>query len=87
MLQEQWTTIGNLKKLTILQGQFVPEEYCWSVEGISEVNLPDTVTEIGACAFCSTSLTQISLPENLLVIRERAFLKQHHLKEWFSRRR
>lgn len=71
--QEQWTTIGNLKKLTILQGQFVPEEYCWSVEGISEVNLPDTVTEIGACAFCSTSLTQISLPENLLVIRERAF--------------
>lgn len=71
--QEQWTTIGNLKKLTILQGQFVPEEYCWSVEGISEVNLPDTVTEVGACAFCSTSLTQISLPENLLVIRERAF--------------
>lgn len=72
--QEQWTTIGNLKKLTILQGQFVPEEYyCWSVEGISEVNLPDTVTEIGACAFCSTSLTEISLPENLLVIRERAF--------------
>ena len=71
--QEEWTSIGSLKKLTILQGQAVPMEYCWSVNGISEVNLPDTVTEIGRCAFLSTSLTQIKLPESLTIIQERAF--------------
>lgn len=71
--QREWSAIGNLKKLTILQGQAVPNEYCRSVNGISEVNLPDTVTEIGWAAFSNTPLKQIDLPEGLSIIDDSAF--------------
>ena len=43
--------------------------------GISKVEIPDSVTEIGQNAFCSCSnLTEVSLPDTLISIGENAFL-------------
>lgn len=40
---------------------------------VQTVSIPDSVTEIGACAFIDSGLTNISLHEGLLVIGESAF--------------
>ncbi|MBQ8372601.1 MAG: leucine-rich repeat domain-containing protein [Clostridia bacterium] len=58
--------------------------YAFAYTGIVSVNIPDSVTEIGECAFlgCS-SLADISLPSTLEMIGERAFYECSSLTEIF----
>ena len=71
--QQEWTNIGSLKKISVLQGEFVPNEYCMCVNQIEQVVLPNTIVEIGYCAFESTALKQIKIPEGVSAIGANAF--------------
>ena len=44
-------------------------------ENLNNVYLPNNITEIGYCSFCSSGLTSITLPPTLTTIRYDAFLE------------
>ncbi len=59
----------------------LPDKIFSEAESLSEVDLPDTLTEIGQNAFYNTSLTEIFLPAGTTVIGDYAFLKCESLGE------
>ncbi len=50
------------------------EAFAWHVEDISKIDMPSTITSIGARAFAScTNLTSIHIPEGVTTIEEETF--------------
>ena len=53
----------------------------FGARGIKTINLPKSITKIGACSFEHSSIETITLPENLEVIEDYLFYHCHNLKE------
>ncbi len=51
----------------------IPEYFFCHVSYIEDIVLPDSVTEIGTEAFCYSSIKNITLSANLIIIEDRAF--------------
>lgn len=79
-------TYGNDSKIYIGDEVFEPENLDWpesltpipdfafyNISSLNNINIPETVTEIGKSAFESTSIRNINLPEQLTSINENCF--------------
>ncbi|MBR2385168.1 MAG: leucine-rich repeat domain-containing protein [Clostridia bacterium] len=53
----------------------------FGTRGITTINLPESITYIGACAFEYSSIEEITLPKNLNTIEEYLFYHCHNLKK------
>ena len=64
----------SLRKITITSGKMIGEEAFRSCEYVVEINLADTLIEIGKGAFGNcNSLKNLVIPEGVKYIREKAF--------------
>ncbi len=55
------------------QVQVIPNGLCEGMNGLTEVTIPESVTEIGARAFYGTGIKQIEIPENVRVVGTNVF--------------
>ena len=78
----EWYTDDNsdIKSVVIEEGCTSIGEYAfYQANGMSEVSIPASVTEIGAHAFDNTALTAIEVPETVTTVGEGAFASNYNL--------
>ena len=64
----------NLKKVTIPESVGIISEEAFEESGLTEITIPEGVTEIGKWAFCKVrSLTKVTIPKGVSVIKTLTF--------------
>ncbi len=59
----------NLEEVVLGTGVKIISEDAFDQDtSLRKINIPDTVTEIGANAFCLTALTEVEIPSNITVL-------------------
>ena len=71
----------DIQNVVIEKGITRIGDFSFDIECIKKITIPDTVEEIGYCAFSSTSITSLNLPEGLKVIETEAFAVCEKLKK------
>ena len=74
-------TDGKLSKYAIVDQKIVADQAYYGAAGMTYINLPDTLLEIGMFSFARSGLIQISIPEGTLGIGYGAF---YHCDDLFS---
>lgn len=65
---------GNLRNITFEEGAtYIPMGICSGCSNLTTVNFPSTLLSIGELSFASTKLSELDLPNNLIMIHRRAF--------------
>ena len=77
-----FTGCNNLKNVTFEEGiTAIPGHLLVGCAGVTEITIPDTVTEIGAKAFTGTSLTEVIMPDSVVKIGLGSFSNCKSLSE------
>lgn len=77
---------SKIEKVTAESGMTkLPDGVFAGMKFLSEVVLPDTLTEIGSSAFSNTSLSEIHLPRGVTEIGSQAFKNAQSLQNWNCR--